>query len=82
MQCNYEIDIKEPDTSEMLFPPHVRFRLVQLNMTPDCVSDDEIDYQINALINHAEKMRKEVKKKLKAAKTRHDKILAEKQEKF
>lgn len=81
MQCNFEIDVKEPDVSGLLFQPNVRFRLVQLNMTPDCVTDGEIDYQVNELIKHAEKMRKDVKKKLKAAQSRHDKILAEKRKK-
>lgn len=38
---------------------------------------DSIDFQINELINNAEKLRKTAKKKLKNAKSSHDKILSE-----
>ena len=78
MECTFEIDVREPDTTGMLFRPFVKFRLKQLNMTPECMTDNEIDYQANQLIEKVKKLRKTAKKKLKAAKSRHDKMLSEK----
>ena len=81
MECKFEIDVKEPDATGMLFRPYIEFRIIQLNMTPNCMTDGEIDYQINELINKVEKLRKTAKKKLKAAQSRHDKIVSEKRKK-
>ena len=60
----------------MLFPPYVIFRIRQLNMTPNCMTENEIDEQINALIKNVEELRKKAKKKLKTAKLKHDKLLS------
>jgi len=81
MQCTFEIDLKEPNASDMLFPPYVKFRLIQLNMTPNCLTDAEIDFQADKLLKQVEKLRKEVKKKLRAARSRHDKIIEGKRKK-
>lgn len=75
MQCKFEIDLKEPDTLDKLFPPYVKFRLIQLNLTPQCMTENEIDYQVDELLKCVEELRRKVKKKLKAAKSRHDKII-------
>lgn len=81
MECEFEIDIKEPDASGMLFKPYIKFRILQLNMTPKCMTEGEIDYQANALIKQVEKLRKEARKKLKAAQSRHDKIVVDRRKK-
>ena len=81
MECEFEIDVKEPDASGMLLQPYIKFRIIQLNMTPECMTEGEIDYQANALIKKVEKLRKEAKKKLKAAQSRHDKIMADRRKK-
>lgn len=77
MECTFEIDVRKSDTTDMLFRPFVKFRLKQLNITPECMNDDEIDYQANQLIEKVEELRKIAKRKLKAAKSRHDKMLSE-----
>ena len=41
------------------------------------MTEREIDDQADALIKEVEKLRKEAKKKLKAAQSRHDKIVAD-----
>jgi len=71
MECSFEIEVKEPDTIVMPFPPSVKFRIKQLNMTPSCMSEEDIDFQISALIDNVEKLRKKVKKKLKDAKAKN-----------
>ncbi len=76
MEYKFDIDVKEPDSVDLLFHPSVKFRLKQLNMTPTCMTDNEIDFQINELINLAEKLRNTVKKKLKDAKSRHAKMVS------
>ena len=77
MQCSFDIEVKEPDSSGMLFQPYITFRIRQLNMTPQCMTEGEIDYQINALIKKVEELRKTAKKKLNAAQSRHDNIVSE-----
>ncbi len=77
MQCKFEIDLTEPKTSDRLFRPYVKFRLIQLNMTSECMTESEIDFQANELIKQVEKLRKEVKKKLREAQSRHDRIVKE-----
>lgn len=76
MECIFDVDVKEPDSIDLLFHPSVKFRLKQLNMTPGCMTNDEIDFQINELIKNVEKLRKTVKKKLKDAKSRHNEIVS------
>jgi len=78
MECTFDIVVKEPDSINFIFKPSVKFSLTQLNLTPECMTDNEIDFQIDELINNAEELRKGVKKKLKDAKSRHDKIVSEK----
>ena len=75
MECKYEIEIAEPKKDDMVFRPYVKFRLVQLNLTPKCMSDGEIDYQVEALIREAKKIGKKAKKSLKDAQRRHDELL-------
>lgn len=76
MECSFEIEVQEPDGTTILFRPYVTFRIHQLNMTPKCMSDEEIDYQVNSLIERVEDLRKEAKKKLKDAISRHDQLIA------
>ncbi len=75
MECNFEIDVSEPKEGDRMFRPFVNFRLVQLNPTPQCMTDGEIDCQIKALIENVEKLRKKAKKSLKDAMARHDALL-------
>ena len=75
MECDYEIEVIEPKNDDMMFRPYVMFRLKQLNLTPKCMTDGEIDYQVDAVIREAEKLRKKAKKSLKDAQKRHDDLL-------
>jgi hypothetical protein len=75
MECRFEIKVMEPQNDDMLFGPYVKFRLEQLNLTPNCRTDAEIDYQVDAIIREAEKLRKKAKKNLKDAQKRHDELL-------
>ena len=77
MECNFDIEVKKPDASDILFSPYVIFRIRQLNMTPNCMNDKEIDEQINLLIQNVKELGKRAKKKLKTAKLKHDKLLSE-----
>ena len=77
MECKFEIISKVPDTRERLFRPYVQFRLIQLNLSSDCFTDGEIDFEINALVKKVEELRKKVKKELRAAQLRHDKLIEE-----
>jgi hypothetical protein len=81
METKFEIEVKEPTASDMLCKPVISFRLIQLNMTPECITEGEIDFQADQLIEKVEKLRKTAKKKLKEAKLRHDKLLSVKREK-
>ena len=78
MECSFEINVAEPKEGDMMFHPYVQFRLVQLNTTPRCVTDGEIDYQIKQLVENAQKLGKKAKKKLKDAMARHDALLEKK----
>lgn len=75
MECKFNIEVEEPKSGDMLFRPYVSFRLEQLNVTPQCMTDKEIDEQVNMLIKEAEALRKKAKKALKVAQTRHDELL-------
>ena len=77
MECTFEIEVAEPKKGEMLFRPYVSFRIKQLNLTPQCMTDREIDEQIDALIRDIKNLGKSAKKKLKNSKARHDKLLGE-----
>lgn len=77
MECTYEIEVAEPKKGEMMFRPYVNFRITQLNLTPECMTDREIDEQIDALIREVKNLGKSAKKKLKDANARHDKLLDE-----
>jgi len=74
MECAYEIEVAEPKKGKM-FRPYVNFRIKQLNLTPQCMSDREIDEQIDLLIRDVKKLGKSAKKKLKDANARHNKLL-------
>jgi hypothetical protein len=78
MECRFEIKVIEPKKDDVMLRPYVKFRLEQLNLTPNCMTDKEIDYQVDALIKEAEKLRKKAKKSLKDAQTRHDELLERK----
>jgi hypothetical protein len=75
MECKFEMDVREPNATGKLFYPSIKFRIKQLNMTPECKTDHEIDYQINELIRKVEELRKKVKNKLKAEKSKHNIII-------
>ena len=75
MVCSFEIEVEEPDGNTILFRPYVTFRIHQLNMTPQCRSDKNIDDQINLLIEKVEDPRKKTKKKLKNAISKHDQLI-------
>ena len=78
MQCHFEFEVTEPNETDMIFHPHLKFKFVQLNMTPELITDGEIDFQADQLIKEIGKMRKEAKNKLKQAIKRHDKLLEKK----
>lgn len=75
MECTFEIEVAEPKKGEMMFKPYVNFRIKQLNLAPQCLSDREIDEQIDQLMREVKKLGKSAKKKLKDANARHDKLL-------
>ena len=75
MQCNRDVNVFEPKEGDLLFPPYITFRLVQLNDTPHLMSNSEIDFQVGLLIENAKKLGAKAKRKLKDAKARHDKLL-------
>jgi len=80
MQCNFEIDVFEVKEGDIMFPPSVSFLLVQLNPTPQCMNEVEIDYQINQLLRNVHDLRKKAKKKLKDAINRHNGLLEKKRQ--
>lgn len=82
MECNYEIEIIGPKAKDKLFKPYVKFRFVQLNTSIDCMTDQEVDNQIDQLIYKIEELRKQVKKKLKSGKLNHKKIIEDKMKKI
>jgi hypothetical protein len=75
MECDYEIKVGEPQDGEMMYHPYVRFRLVQLNLTPQCMNDREIDEQVNYLIREAKKIGQKAKRALKKSMAKHDALL-------
>ena len=75
MQCNFEIKVKKPEKDEIPFRPYVKFRLIHLNFSLNCMNDEEIDDQVDELIRKAEELRKKAKKDLKDAQIIHDKLL-------
>ncbi len=77
MECNFEIKVNEPKIDDMMFAPYVQFRLVQLNLTLRCMTDREIDSQVDLIIKEAKKLGKKAKKSLKDAQKRHDELLRE-----
>lgn len=77
MVCTFEIEVAEPKKGEMMFRPYVNFRIKQLNLTPECMTDREIDEQIDLLIRDVKKLGTAAKRKLKDAMARHDKLLDE-----
>ena len=72
MECEKKIEIKEPDKNSTPFRPILQFQFNQLNLSAECMSEDEIDEQIKQLIYHVEQLRKEAKIKLKNSIQRHD----------
>ncbi len=77
MECTFEIEVAEPKRGEMMFRPYVNFRIKQLNLTPQCMTDREIDEQVDLLIRDVKKLGTAAKRKLKDAMARHDQLLAE-----
>lgn len=75
MECIIHIEVKEPEAYDMLFHPFVTFRFEQLNFTPQCMTELEIDEQVNLLLSEVESLRKKCKKALVDANSRHDKLL-------
>ena len=75
MQCNRDVNVFEPKEGDLLFAPYITFRLVQLNDTAHLMSNNEIDFQVGLLVENAKKLGVKAKRKLKDAKTRHDKLL-------
>jgi hypothetical protein len=80
MECKLDVNVYGPEEKGMLFRPYVLFRIEQLNLTPQCMTDIEIDEQVNMLIRDVEKLRKKAKKALKEALSRHDELLRRKKE--
>lgn len=76
MECSFEIEVRIPSDQTLSFRPYVTFRTHQLNMTPHRMTETEIDYQIDLLMENVDKLRKQAKKKLKESITRHDQQFA------
>ena len=72
MECDKIIEIKEPDKKSPPFRPILQFQFKQLNLSAECMNENEIDEQIDQLIYHVEQLRKEAKTKLKNSIKRHD----------
>ena len=72
MEWDCEINISESKENDLPVMPYVTFRFIQLNMTPHCYNEEEIEYQIQCLVRHAKEMGQQVKRKLKQAKLRGD----------
>ena len=81
MQIDFGLRVEEPTASGVLDRPWVTFKVRQLNQAPRCMSEQEIDEQVDALIGEVERLRKDAKKQYKAARARHDKYVAERREK-
>jgi hypothetical protein len=74
MECDKIIEIKEPDKNSPPFRPILQFQFKQLNLSAECMNENEIDEQIDQLIYHVEQLRKDAKIKLKNSTKRHDDI--------
>ena len=72
MECDKIIEIKEPDKKSSPFRPILQFQFKQLNLSAECMNENEIDEQIDQLIYHVEQLRKEAKIKLNNSIKRHD----------
>lgn len=81
MECSFEINVVEPREGDMMFRPYIEFRLIQLNATPKCLNNAEIDFQVKQLHENVEKLRKKAKKGLKDALDRHGALLEKRNEK-
>lgn len=80
MECKLDIRVNEPKAGDIPFRPYVEFRLEQLNLTPHCMTDQEIDWQISMLVAEIEKLRKKAKKALREARDRHDQLFRDRGE--
>lgn len=78
MECKFKIEVNEPKSTDVLFKPYVNFRVTQLNMSSICMTDNEIDYQVDELIKQIEDLRVQVKDKLRLAQSNHSKIIEDK----
>lgn len=76
MECSFDIKVTEPEKNGMLFRPFINFRMVQLNLTPNCMTEREIDEQVDMLVRETERLRKKVKNDLKKAISKHDQLTA------
>lgn len=74
MECRKKIEIKEPDKNSLPFHPILQFQFEQLNLSAECMNENEIDEQINQLIYHVEQLRNEAKIKLNTSIKKHDKL--------
>lgn len=74
MECLKNIEIREPDRSSLPFHPVLQFKFEQLNLSAECMTENEIDEQIDQLIGHIEQLRKEAKAKLKESIKKHDEL--------
>jgi hypothetical protein len=72
MEFDYEIKVKEPDKNSLPFQPILQFQFKQLNLSAECINENELDEQINQLIDRVEQLRKEAKIKLNNSIKRHD----------
>jgi len=79
MEFDSKIKVYEPDDAGPVFRPYVRIKIEQLNMSLKCITEKEIDLEIDCLLKEVERLRKEAKKKLKLAKSRHDEIINSKE---
>jgi hypothetical protein len=76
MECDPRIKINEADEIETVFPPSIQFQFVQLNPTCQLMNDTAIDNQVDELIKNIEKLRRDAKKKLKLAQSKHNKLIS------
>ena len=78
MECDHEIFVNCPDEGTIIFRPYVKFRLIQLNMTAECMNDREIDEQISLLMREVKNLQRKAKASLKKAIAKHDALIAKK----
>ncbi len=75
MESIFNINVIAPDSKEKIFTPFVTFCFKQLNPTPQLMNDSEIDFQVDLLIETAQKLRIQAKKKLKEAQLKEAKLV-------